>query len=209
MRSPGRYLTARIKGYFRDSPVGIRTGITRMNETYLGKLFHEDKRLFFVVGGFIALTIFSNTIKLEMTPLFLWGMYSEKEKPVKTYTVLELRVNGDSLIDHSSGLPDNTRFFLSSPVQLYKEIKENGQKDPNLSFFQKKVSAEQNSAQTLATKVFNDSSGMEKFPKWYAAYLSRSLGIPVTKYTIREIHLHFSTDMKPIADSNNLLLQWP
>jgi predicted small integral membrane protein len=90
-----------------------------MKETYFFKLYRYDKKWFCVVAIFAGLTLLCNLRGNEVTPFFVWGMYSEKMKPQKDYLVFKTTVNDTLFVDTYSGYSDNTRMFLNAPLAYY------------------------------------------------------------------------------------------
>ena len=60
---------------------------------YFSKLYRYNKWLCFGIAAFCILTVVANLMKTEITPVFIWGMYSEKEAPAPDYRVLKVLVN--------------------------------------------------------------------------------------------------------------------
>ncbi|MEO6914839.1 MAG: hypothetical protein ABI151_03585 [Chitinophagaceae bacterium] len=180
-----------------------------INNTYLGKLFKSDRKLSFWVGGFFVATICCNLLRLEATPFFLWGMYSAIEKSVPTYQVTGIMTGGKSNIDFYSGTSDNSRFFLLSPLQYYKELQEKNEVDPSLKILQKKFPSLDFVYDRAFTKYFDKSSETLAFPGWYAKYLTAQTGTSVNCLRISEITVKIFPQRTVTVDSAQVFLKWP
>jgi hypothetical protein len=157
--------------------------------------------------AFSVLTIATNLAGDQVTPFFVWGMYSEKEKPVQQYSILQTTIN-DSILVSPYELPvSDTRFYLTSPLTYYKKIKENNNVDPTLSFLQSKLNWQHPEENKWLKKLFNTGPQRDSFFSWYANYLSHVTHLPVHSIRIDEIKTHYAAS-KLIVDSTHLFFQW-
>ncbi|MGN6604805.1 MAG: hypothetical protein ACTHK8_20275, partial [Ginsengibacter sp.] len=112
----------------------------KIERLFLYKVYRHSKKLFFIFLLFTVVTIFCNLTGFEITPFYVWGMYSEKEKPISEYQVYKITADGKQ-IDYSSGYFPANRFFLTSPLDYYADVSKNGI-DPLKYFFQQKLKNE-------------------------------------------------------------------
>ena len=171
-----------------------------MKRSYLARVYAYNKRLFFFVAGFTALTLVCNLAGHEVTPFFVWGMYSAHEKAVDHYEVLETRLADGRKVDASAGYTDNTRFFLNSPLAQYKEIKENGGVDA-LGYNYRWITP-------LKDKIFNGRQEFQAFPNWYGRYLRVVTGEEAPGYSVMAKRVHYDDNQHIIVDSSYLLTTW-
>lgn len=156
---------------------------------------------------FAFLTVLMNLLGDEVTPFFVWGMYSEKEKPVQQVELLKTTINGSAVVniyDFSNG---DTRFYLSSPLAYFKKIKDNHNQDPTISFLQTKLGAHYNSIRPLEKSLFNTGPQQQEFLSWYARYLQQVTLIPVNTLRVEVVHAHYSNE-NLVTDSVNLFATW-
>lgn len=159
------------------------------------------------MAAFSVLTLATNLAGDEVTPFFVWGMYSAKEEPVKQYSILQTTIN-DSIVVNAYDLPiSDTRFYLTSPLAHYKRIKDNNNTDPTQSFLQAKLGpAGFEKLHFLQTSLFNTWQP-DSFFTWYARYLQQVAKIPIHSIRIDEIKTHYAGP-KPVVDSIHLFEQW-
>jgi hypothetical protein len=177
-----------------------------MKRTFLYQVWQHNKKLFYIMVAFSVLTIATNLAGDQVTPFFVWGMYSEKEEPVQQYSILQTVIN-DSILVNPYELPvSDTRFYLTSPLAYYKKIKDNNNTDPTISFLQSKLNwhVEEN---RMLQKLFNAGPQRDSFFTWYARYLSQVTLLPVHSIRIDNIKAHY-TESKLIADTTHLLYRW-
>jgi len=179
-----------------------------MRNTYFYQLYQYDRKLFFLTASFTLLTIFFNIRGNEITPFFVWGMYSEREKPIDRYEIFNIKINGNIIIDYTSGYTDANRFFLFSPLSYYKKIKENNSIDPTLDFLQKKLGYRYKSIKQLAEKINNGPREEKMFMNWYKRYLQETTGQQINKLEVNVLTGHFMNRQRIYIDSSYLLEQW-
>jgi len=85
-----------------------------LKNTFLFRLFRQDKLLFTVIIIYMACVFYHVLKQREEFPFFLYGMYSLKEKPQDTYTAYSIKVD-DTEIKYSK-LRDAQRELITSTV---------------------------------------------------------------------------------------------
>jgi hypothetical protein len=159
------------------------------------------------MGIFACLTVFFNLMGDEVTPFFVWGMYSEKEKPVQEVEILKTTINEDTFVniyDHSNG---DTRFYLSTPLAYYKKIKDNNDQDPTITFLQTKLRTHYENIRPFERSLFNTGPQQQEFLNWYARYLQQVTLIPVKSLRVEVVHAHYTSE-DLVTDSVNLFATW-
>ena len=179
-----------------------------MKRTFLYQVWQHDKRLFFVLAAFCLATLITNLLGDQISPFFVWGMYSEKEAPAVQYTLLRSTVNDSLVIDHSAGRPTGTLFYLQTPLSYYKQIKDNGQIDPTVSLLRSKLGERYEVIKPLEATLFNSGREQAAFLPWYNRYLQSITGTPVTSLTIDALQVHYDPQQQIITDTTYLFEQW-
>jgi hypothetical protein len=179
-----------------------------MKRTFLYQIWQHDKRLFYIITVFAVLTIATNLAGDEVTPFFVWGMYSAKEEPVKQYSILQTTIN-DSIVVNAYDEPvSDTRFYLTSPLAHYKRIKDNNNVDPTFSFLEAKLSKYLFPGSVMINSpLFNTRRQTDSFFPWYARYLQQVTKIPIHSIRIDEIKTHYAGP-KLVVDSIHLFERW-
>ena len=157
--------------------------------------------------AFAALTVITNLLGDEVTPFFVWGMYSEKEKQVQQYEILRTTVNDSLVIDAAGGFTDATRFYLVGPLASYKKIKDNGGIDPVKSFLQQKLNKHYDWVRFAENKVFNKDVSPQAFFAWYSTYLKQITNVNVHTVQVDVVQVHFERK-KIVIDSVYLFEKW-
>lgn len=179
-----------------------------MKRTFLYKVWQHDKRLFFVLAGFCLATLVTNLAGDQITPFFVWGMYSEKEAPVSQYTLLRTTVNDRQVIDHTAGRPVGTLLYLQTPLSYYKQIKDNQNIDPTVSFLKNKTGRLYQLIQPFESALFNTGREQQSFLPWYKRYLAAATGEPISKITIDGVNVRYNDRQQLIIDTTYLIEQW-
>lgn len=157
--------------------------------------------------AFAGLTVFTNLMGDEVTPFFVWGMYSEKEKPVQAVELLKTTINGDTVMNIYHYSNGDTRFYLSTPLAYFKKIKDNNNQDPTITFLQTKLRTHYNKIRPFERSLFNTGPQQQEFLNWYARYLQQVTLIPVKSLRIEVVHAHY-TSQDLVTDSVNLFATW-
>lgn len=158
--------------------------------------------------AFAFLTIGTNLTGDEVTPFFVWGMYSAKEEPVQQYAVLQTTIN-DSMVVNEYNFPvSDMRFYLTTPLAWYKRIRENNNIDPTRSFLQAKLNPGYfKKLGFLQGSLFNTAAQADSFFTWYARYLLQITHTPVHSIRVDEVKAHYAGS-KLVVDSIHLFERW-
>lgn len=179
-----------------------------MKRSYLSRVLAYDKKLFLFIACFGGLTLLCNLSGKEVTPFFVWGMYSEPEKAVTHYELLQTRLPDGKTLDPSSGYADNTRFFLNSPLASYVAIRANDGVDPTRSFLERRLGHRYRWIAPLEDRIFNGPVQMQAFPGWYRRYVQEVAGRSVRELSLWTVKVHYD-DLQHIAiDSTYLFDRW-
>ena len=157
--------------------------------------------------AFAGLTVFTNLLGDEVTPFFVWGMYSEKEKPVQGVEILKTTINEDTVVNVYNYSNGDTRFYLTSPLAYFKKIKDNNNQDPTITFLQTKLRAHYDNIRPFERSLFNTGPQQQEFLNWYARYLQQVTLIPVNSLRVEVVHAHY-TSQNLVTDSVNLFATW-
>lgn len=172
-----------------------------MKRTFLYKVWQHDKRLFFVLAVFCVATLITNLLGDEITPFFVWGMYSEKEAPVKEYELIRTTINDSLVVDPSAGQPVGTLFYLQTPLLYYKKIVDNRGTDPTIQLLRSKLGANYAGLMPYEEKLFNKEAQLQAFPNWYRRYLQSVTGASIRKIAVDVVKVHFDDQQQLITDS--------
>jgi hypothetical protein len=176
--------------------------------SFFSKLFHYNKVIFWGAILFSLFTLLANFLKLETTPFFVWGMYSEKEEKVNSYEILEIVVNDSVRVDYSSGFTDANRFYLLSPLIFNWQILQNKGMDPQETFLRKKTGKFFRYIHPFKTYLFNDSFNQKSFQQWYSKYLEETIHLKVVKLQLNVLELVYSNKEQPELRSRVALTTW-
>jgi hypothetical protein len=178
-----------------------------MKKLFFYKLYLFDKRLFFCLVVCCGLTILCNISGIEVTPFFVWAMYSEKESNSNEYEIYEVKINDNKLVQYTD-YTDNNRFFLISTLDYYKRIQKNNSTDPTPGFLKQKSGSGYNVIRPVVKKLTNSINEQQEFPAWYKRYLEQSTGNKIQNYTVRVLTAHFTKEYNLQTDSSYLLAAW-
>jgi hypothetical protein len=178
-----------------------------MKNTFLYKVWLHNKKLFYILTVFAGLTICCNLLGDEVTPFFVWGMYSAKEQPVQEYEILKTTINDSLVVNQFNYQSGDTRFYLTTPLALYKKIKENNGQDPTVTFLQSKLQQHYHDIGFPEKKLFNTGLQKQDFLNWYARYLEQVTKINITSVRIDLVKAHYN-NQNLITDSVYLFEKW-
>ena len=178
-----------------------------MKKWFLYRVYKLNKGLFVFFILFLAGTLFTNLLGWQVTPFFVWGMYSEEESGNYLHPVLKITVNDSAVINYTA-YADANKFFLTSPLQEYVVMKKNNGVDPQEAFLKEKAGKNYSLVHMLSDKVFNDSNEYNLFLPWYKRYLEQTMGIKIHSYTIELLKGVYTPSNKIEVVSAELIDTW-
>lgn len=178
-----------------------------MKKTFLYRVWMHNRKLFYVMAAFAAFTVVFNLMGNEVTPFFVWGMYSAKEQPAPHYEVLQTTVNDSVPVNPYDYITTDTRLYLGSPLGYYKSIKENNFTDPAIDFLQTKLHQHYHHIRFLEKNLFNASLQKQDFLNWYARYLQQVTKINIQSIRIDVVQVHYN-NQHLVTDSVYLFEKW-
>lgn len=181
--------------------------MTVFKNTFLYKVYKVDKRLFFFLTSFFLLTLFANILGDEVTPFFVFGMYSEKEKEQRTYEVLKVIINDSIDLAKSDDAYYNNPLVKAS-LFYYISIKQNGGVDPTISFLKSKLKQHYSIIQCIERRVFNDQKDIEAFIPWYTNYMEQIIRKPVNSVWAGKHYVRYNSFGTVVVDSTKAFLEW-
>lgn len=162
-----------------------------MEKNFLYRVYQYNKKLFFFFFIFAGFTLICNLTGFELTPFYVWGMYSQKEKIQEEYPVYKITAD-DKLVDYSTGYFPATRFFLLSPLSYYESMEKS--EDPTAFFLQKKLKAKYEWIKPYADKVLNSQMEVDKFPAWLKRYVNQTTGKKIKKLKVELLLVSYDKD---------------
>ncbi|HMF70125.1 MAG TPA: hypothetical protein VK616_01550 [Flavitalea sp.] len=133
---------------------------------FLHELKQKDHKAYLLILICILIQVALTFIKLEVTPFFLFGMYSEKIAATDTFSIIRVLVN-DKPID-SYNPPLREKHLLETNAANYVEMKRNNHTDILKIRIESRYAVIYNSAfyPYLAGHIYNTPMAQNNFKGW-------------------------------------------
>lgn len=109
--------------------------MNRWKDTFLTRLFRTDKAVFVVVMIYLAGIAYGWRLDREEFPFLLYGMYSLKEEPKKSYNTYLIEANGKEIQQH--WLLNPKKELMITTTAHVMELLDGGMSEKNNSAFGK------------------------------------------------------------------------
>jgi len=141
--------------------------------TYFQHLKTHSKTLYRSIVIFCGLTLLLTLAGHQITPFFLWAMFSEKVEVQPNQEIISIKINGEPF-NYTQELIDANRHIVIGTIGHYYDMKSGSDTDPTRQFFQQKLDGQYATFQPLIEQMTNDSTQYSAFENWLHCYLERS-----------------------------------
>lgn len=161
----------------------FNAGSSFFKNTFLGHVVRTDRRVGYFFIGFVLLQCCAQLFRAEVTPFFLYGMYSEVLDPLPAYTRTVCHVNGRQL--EQSELPRYAGEFLYSTLDRYQLLEADEDTDLFGPFLEHYFSWLPTGSRThLEDEMSFHPEEKPAFEEWLQRYLERILDERITSIQI-------------------------
>lgn len=137
-----------------------------------------------LVSFFTACTLITTLMGDEVTPFFVWGMFSAKETPQYEQEIVEIRIN-DEVFNYYESLTNFNRHMLVVPIEYYAQMQRNKGVHPTRSFFQERLSDEKyKRIYPILSQITNDAKIKTEFEDWVLRYADNSTNEPIDRIEV-------------------------
>jgi hypothetical protein len=121
--------------------------------------------------------VFLTFIKLEVTPFFLFGMYSQKINATDTLSAMQVLVNDEPLVKHNP--PFREKELVMTNAENYIRMVRNNGRDIVETRVEQKYPTIKRSYwySSIAVRIFNTPEAIERFKPWFRAKCLKIAGM--------------------------------
>ena len=174
---------------------------------YLHRLFEHRFGLGLLVSSFAVLSIFFNLIGDQVSPFFVWGMFSQPETPKPMQPVWQFLADGKELNYSCFEVSNMERFYLLTPLEKFKAMKDANGVHPTRLFLKQKLGEHYAQVAPILERITNDETDYVAFGEWLKRYTSSVVGKPIQRLEIRLLECQFEPDGRVLPLSSSPFLQ--
>jgi hypothetical protein len=160
--------------------------------SFLRQLKKADKPAYFVAIIIIVLQLLFTFMKLEITPFFLYGMFSEKIPARDSLTLVQILVNNKPLQDYHPGYRE--LLLLQTAQENYALLKDQHFIDPVKTRMESKFKGidQMPGYKSLSPKMYNQPGINEPFRHWFKARCLTAAKLSAGIVTVTKTQLLFN-----------------
>ena len=153
---------------------------------FFKNLYKRQPKLFYLFGSFCVIQLLLTFIKLEVTPFFLYGMFSEKVMASDTISERSIWVDGRQL--KNTDLLHKEHLLVEETTKKYVLLKKNNSIDIVQTRVESKYPFLTQSAAYpfLKTRIYNTPEDMVAFQHWFKQTCTDLLNKKVQNITFTE-----------------------
>lgn len=178
-----------------------------LKNSFLGRVLASDRRLGLFFLAFAAIQSMAQLFTADVTPFFLYGMYSDVLHPEPTYVRVACHVDGKPLVQED--MPRNAGELFFSTLYRFEQLDANGNEDLFKPFLDKRFGwLSETTRADLAARLSYRPEQRPALESWVHRYLERVLGKPIgTIWIDRETYRY--EDQRPVLISRTTLMTVP
>ena len=174
------------------------------NTTFLGRSIRRDRWLGWSFAAFAAIQLAAQLITAEVTPFFLYGMYSDKIHPADEYVRVTCTVNGSALTQEAMPRYAGELFF--STLYRLEGVDAQNYDDLFAPFIAERFGwLPQSTKQELSEELSFDPNDTTALGQWMIRYLGRALDEPVEEVIITREKYIYEEDRPVLIERSPLL----
>ncbi|MEY4928117.1 MAG: hypothetical protein RI894_2555, partial [Bacteroidota bacterium] len=138
---------------------------------YFSKLYHHSPSLAWFVGFFAFGSVFFNSIGLQTTPFYVWGMFSE-QTPLANTPEIYLIIADKDTIDYTGFATSNmVRTIIGGSIAFDDELRKKHE-HPLRSWLKNKLHDHYLFLKPIAEAITTDTTTAQKpFDEWLQRYV--------------------------------------
>lgn len=175
-----------------------------LKNSFLGRVLARDRRLGLFFIAFASVQLLAQLVTADVTPFFLYGMYSDVLHPEPTYVRVACHVDGEPLVQEDMPRYAGELFF--STLYRFEQLDANGNEELFKPFLDKRFGWLSESTRTdLAARMSYEPEQRPALEGWVHRYLVSVLGEPIGTVTIdRELYRY--EEQRPVMITRTNLM---
>ncbi len=174
-----------------------------LRNTFLGRIWARDRVLGLFLGTFCLVQSGAQLSTAEVTPFFLYGMYSERIHPSPEYVRVACHVDGRKLTQ--AMLPRYAGELFFSTLYRYEALEAEGFHDLFGPFLEQRFGWLPAGTRTaLYQRLAFDPAERPSFAAWTHRYLERVLGHTIKQVQVERELYHYA-DERPVRHTRETL----
>ncbi len=173
--------------------------------TYLYLLWQKNRKLFYPVSICIGLTLLISMTKNEITPFYVWSMYSAKTLETDTFPIYALEYNKGTEFNEPHTWKDHKRMMFFYTIDYYTGIKDNQVEADAVKMSNgfKKIHLDPASL----NHIYNSPQQIREYPFWLKQYMQSNMGIKMDSISVYRKWLKYSDSGKVYPVKSELLFK--
>ncbi|MGG9971890.1 hypothetical protein ACQ33O_08875 [Ferruginibacter sp. SUN002] len=173
---------------------------------YLYRLYKTNKLWFSFFVLFIAGTIVTHKTGVEITPFFVWGMYSSKDSVKPVYEILEVTINNTEKLKLDQTFAEPYRMMIYTSFDKYNRYVKDNYTD-SLQFYRAgETGLLRRTQHYFASKTANATENIHQYPTWLKRYIGKALNKNVERIDVDKVTFTYNEKgYATIISKTNLL----
>lgn len=181
----------------------------RLEHTYLGKLWRQKRRLFWLMIFMIAGHLSPIYLNFQfLTPFYLWSMYTMPMPAVDTFQAFTIRYNEGGIIARPHTYRDLGKMMWMYTLPKYNAYLKTGDTLPcNTRSSNLLTGLLGGLPHSQPIHVTN--ANLQDYPAWLKRYLEQEKGVSIYKLEVLDIKLVYGKDGRPYPVGRQNYLRYP
>lgn len=180
-----------------------------LRNSYFGRLFYKSKVLFWIIFLFFAFSVLANLFRLNVTPFFIWSVYSERHPPQEAYRFYEVRYNDHQRLSLPHTWDQMRNMMLYDPLAFYISVRVRGREDYTREVLEGHWAKKYPFFAGYTHRLYPGATAFDAFPIWYKRYLSLQTGVSARAIHVLEKNVKYTPEGRLEEISSDTVLHIP
>jgi hypothetical protein len=177
-----------------------------LNRLYLVRCYRENKFLFIVIVLFLSLVAYDHRTGNEITPAFVFSMFSQKHVS-RQGSFLLIRLNGADTLNLYHTLDEPRRMMIFSTLSAYHDAVLAGYGDSHRDAVAAIV-AKHPFMGSLSKGACCSRADYDRYLPWLLDYLRHAVDAKIERIDIDQCWFHYDGQNLPVTDSLKHRYEW-
>jgi hypothetical protein len=172
---------------------------------FLKETKSRSKSIYWILIIFILISLITNLSKIEITPFYVWRMYSEKEPRNDKNHFYQLSYN-NKIFNQSEAWNNGRKMMFSYTIHHYESCKENNGYD-NIQIKAQSILQRLNINDVKLFSPFYIKYNLKEYPQWLLRYIQQIIKEKINHMEVNKMTIRYDKNGNQVLINKKLIFK--